>query len=157
MVFQDVQLIWLCSGFRNVCRIHDISASPNAPTFNLNSLLTTPGGTWYGNGIQTNGDINVGGFNTIITAIYTLPNGCSDTLLINVEGTSTQLDDTLCQRSGNYPLTFSPPNGVWSVPPDNPQLPSSCPELQVLTSLINKGGRVVFLDGFQDLIMILIG
>ena len=106
---------------------NDISACPNSPTFNLNSLLTTPGGTWYGNGIQTNGNINVGGFNTIITAIYTLPNGCSDTLLINVEGISTQLDDTLCQRSGNYPLTFSPPNGVWSVPADNPQLASSCP------------------------------
>ena len=105
---------------------NDISACPNSPTFNLNSLLTTPGGTWSGNGIQANGDINVGGFNTVITAFYTLANGCTDTLLITVEGINTQADDTLCQQSGNYSLTFSPPNGVWSVLPDNPLLSSSC-------------------------------
>ena len=106
---------------------NDISACPNSPVFNLNTPLTTPGGTWSGNGIQANGDINVGGFNTVITAFYTLSNGCTDTLLITVEGINTQADDTLCQQSGNYPLIFSPPNGVWSVLPDNPLLPSSCP------------------------------
>ena len=74
-------------------------------------MLTTPGGVWSGNGIQANGDINVGGSNTIINAIYTLPNGCSDTLLVSVEGVSTQLDDTICQNSGLYPLAFTPPNG----------------------------------------------
>ena len=62
---------------------NDISACPNSPTFNLNSALTTPGGIWSGNGIQSNGNINVGGFNTIINAIYTLPNGCLDTLISN--------------------------------------------------------------------------
>ncbi|MBT5859208.1 MAG: PKD domain-containing protein [Flavobacteriales bacterium] len=106
---------------------NDISVCPNSSTFNLNSALTTPGGVWSGNGVQSNGDINVGGFNTIINAIYTLPNGCLDTLLVTVEGVSTQADDTLCQQSGIYPLTFSPSNGIWSVLPDNPQLPSSCP------------------------------
>ena len=106
---------------------NDISACPNSPIFNLNTPLTTAGGIWSGNGIQSNGNINVGGFNTVINAYYTLANGCTDTLLITVEGISTQADDTLCQQSGNYPLTFSPANGVWSVLSDNPLLPSSCP------------------------------
>ena len=105
---------------------YDISACPNSPSFNLNSIITTPGGIWSGNGIQANGNINVGGFNTIINAVYTLPNGCSDTLLITVEGISTQSDDTVCQQSGNYPLSFTPPNGIWSVLPSNPLLASNC-------------------------------
>lgn len=105
----------------------DISACPNSPIFNLNTFLTTPGGIWSGNGIQSNGDINVGSAITIIPAIYTLPNGCIDTLLINVDGVSVQADDTVCQNSGNYPLTFSPANGIWTVPQDNPQQPSVCP------------------------------
>ena len=105
---------------------NDISVCPNSPVFNLNTSLTTPGGIWSGNNIQSNGNISVGGVNTTITAIYTLPNGCFDTLLVSIEGISTQADDTLCQQSGIYPLTFSPSNGAWSVLPDNPQLPSSC-------------------------------
>ena len=104
----------------------DISACPNAPTFNLNTSLTTPGGVWSGNNIQANGDINVGGFVTTIQAIYTTPNGCSDTLLINVEGVNTQSDDTVCQNSGNHNLSFTPSNGTWSVIPNNPQQASLC-------------------------------
>ena len=106
----------------------DISACVNAPTFNLNTLSTTPGGTWSGcNCIQLNGDITVGGSSTIILAIYTLPNGCSDTLLVSVVNNITMpAGTTLCQLSGNYPLLSSPINGAWSVLPDNTQLPSSC-------------------------------
>ena len=125
---------------------NDISACPNSPTFNLNSLLTTPGGVWSGNGIQTNGDINVGGSNTVISAIYTLPNGCSDTLLVSVEGVSTQLDDTICQNSGLYPLTFTPPNGIWSVFPDNPQVPSGC--LNSINSFPHQEGWESGLNGW---------
>ncbi len=106
----------------------DVSACLNAPIFNLNSIITTPGGTWSSpcNCIQSNGDINVGGIPTIIPAIYTLPNGCSDTLFVDVGGISVQADDTLCQQSGNYPLTFSPSNGTWSVLASNPIQPSIC-------------------------------
>lgn len=105
----------------------DISACLNAPIFNLNSAITTPGGIWSGcNCIQPNGDINVGGLPTTITAVYTLPNGCSDTLLVSVGGISTQPDDTICQQSGNYPLTFSPDNGIWSVLSSNPLQNSAC-------------------------------
>ena len=106
----------------------DISACPNAPTFNLNTQYTTPGGTWSGcNCIQSNGDINVGAIPTTINAIYTLPNGCSDTLLVSVVNNITMPPGTtLCQQSGNYPLSYSPQNGIWSVFPDNTQLPSSC-------------------------------
>ena len=105
---------------------NDISACPNSSTFNLNTSLTTPGGTWSGNGIQANGNINVGGVNNVITAFYTLPNGCRDTLYITVEGVNTQVPGPICQQSGTYPLSYSPPNGIWSVLPDNPQLPSNC-------------------------------
>ena len=63
----------------------DISTCINSPTFNLNNNLVTAGGNWSGNNlIQSNGDINVGGIPTIITGIYTLPNGCTDTLSIEV-------------------------------------------------------------------------
>jgi len=127
----------------------DISACPNTPLFNLNSSLTTPGGVWSGNGIQSNGNINVGSFNTVITAIYTLPNGCSDTLLVTVEGISTQADDTLCQKSGSYPITFSPPNGVWSVLPDNPQIPSTCPNA-ITTFPYQQGWEGGFIGWTQD-------
>jgi hypothetical protein len=106
----------------------DISACLNAPTFNLNTAITSPaGGVWSGcNCIQTNGDITVGNVTTLITAIYTLPNGCVDTLLVNVGGISTQQDDTLCQKQGAYTLAYSPPNGIWSVLPDNILQPSIC-------------------------------
>ena len=106
----------------------DISVCVNAPIFNLNTLTTTPGGSWSGcNCIQLNGDITVGGSSTIILAIYTLPNGCSDTLLVSVVNNITMpAGTTLCQQSGNYPLLSSPINGVWSVLPDNTQLASSC-------------------------------
>ena len=64
----------------------DISTCLNALTFNLNTSTTTPGGIWSGcNCIQPNGDVSVGGIPTTINAIYTLPNGCSDTLNIIVE------------------------------------------------------------------------
>ncbi|MDC0204271.1 gliding motility-associated C-terminal domain-containing protein [Flavobacteriales bacterium] len=106
----------------------DISVCVNAPMFNLNTLFTTPGGTWSGcNCIQLNGDIIVGGSPTIISAIYTLPNGCLDTLLVSVVNNITMpAGTTLCQQSGNYPLLSSPINGVWSVLPNNIQLSSSC-------------------------------
>ena len=106
----------------------DISVCVNAPIFNLNTLSTTPGGTWSGcNCIQLNGDITVGGSSTIIPAIYTLSNGCSDTLLVSVVNNITMpAGTTLCQQSGNYLLLPSPINGVWSVLPDNAQLASSC-------------------------------
>ncbi len=104
----------------------DISACLNT-TFNLNSSVTTPGGSWSGcNCIQANGILTTPNFPTVITAIYTLPNGCSDTLLITVAGISVQMDDTICQSSGVYNLTYSPPNGVWSVLPDTTQLVSAC-------------------------------
>ena len=106
----------------------DISVCVNTSTFNLNSINTTPGGVWSGCPcIQSNGDITVGNVPLIISAIYTLPNGCSDTLLVTVVDEITMPSQvSLCQRSGNYPLSFSPANGVWSVLPDNPQLPSVC-------------------------------
>ena len=51
----------------------DISACINAPTFNLNSSLTTPGGSWSGsNSIQPNGDIDVGPISVSYTHL-TLP------------------------------------------------------------------------------------
>jgi len=106
----------------------DISACVNAPTFNLNTLSTTPGGTWSGcNCIQSNGDIIVGAVPLVISAIYTLPNGCSDTLLVSVVNNITMpTGTTLCQQSGDFPLTSAPINGIWSVLPDNNILPSSC-------------------------------
>ena len=106
----------------------DISVCINTPVFNLNTPLTTSGGIWSGcSCIQSNGDIIVGSIPNIITAIYTLPNGCSDTLLVSVvNNISVQDDTTLCQQSGNSPLTYNPPNGVWSVLPDNSLLNSGC-------------------------------
>lgn len=107
----------------------DISACLNAPMFNLlDTSLTTPGGTWSSTwaGLQSNGDILVGGSPTTITAVYTLQNGCVDTLLVDVGGLSTQPDDTICQNSGNYSMIFSPTNGFWSVAIDTVQQISSC-------------------------------
>ncbi len=106
----------------------DISSCINTNTFNLNTPLTTPGGTWSGcSCIQPNGDIIVGSTPTVITAIYTLPNGCSDTLLVSVTNNITMpADTTLCQQSGNFPLIPDPINGVWSVLPNNNILSSSC-------------------------------
>jgi len=105
----------------------DISACPNAPTFNLNTQYTTPGGIWSGcNCIQVNGNINVGATPTTINAIYTLPNGCSDTLSVIIDNITTQADDTICQRSSNYTLNFSPIGGYWSTLPTLPLQPSIC-------------------------------
>ena len=105
----------------------DISACPNAPIFNLNSALTTPGGTWGGcSCIQSNGNISVGPIPTTISAIYTLPNGCSDTLDVIIENIITQPDDTICQKSSDYQLTYSPVNGYWHKQPTLPQQSSSC-------------------------------
>ena len=125
----------------------DINAGPNISacfntTFNITTSTTTPGGTWGStcNCVQANGDITTGNVPTVISAIYTLPNGCSDTLLITVAGITTQADDTLCQNSGNYGLTFTPIDGVWSVLPDNSQQTSSCP---------NPILQFPFLDGFE--------
>ena len=123
----------------------DISVCPNAPIFNLNSSLTTPGGIWSGNGIQSNGDINVGSSVTTIPAIYTLSNGCSDTILVNVDGINVQADDTICQNSGIYTLNFSPLNGVWSVPPVNPLINSNC-----ITSINNFPYQIGWEGGFNN-------
>ena len=84
----------------------DISACFNT-SFNLNSSVTTPGGTWSGcSCIQANGNITTGNNLAVITAIYTLPNGCSDTLLVTVSGITTPANVTLCQNSGNYGLSL---------------------------------------------------
>ena len=105
----------------------DISVCPNAPTFNLNTSITTPGGTWSGcNCIQSNGDVSVGGIPTTLGAIYTLPNGCSDTLNVIIENIITQADDTICQKSNNYILNYSPVNGYWSYLPNLPLQASNC-------------------------------
>ena len=118
----------------------DISACFNT-SFNLNSSVTTPGGVWSGcNCVQANGNITTGNNLAIITAIYTLPNGCSDTLLVTVSGITTPANVTLCQNSGNYGLSFMPANGIWSVLPDNPQQSSSC---------INPILQFPFQDGFE--------
>ena len=105
----------------------NISVCPNALTFNLNTSTTTPGGSWSGcNCIQPNGDVSVGGIPTTINAIYTLPNGCSDTLNIIIENIITQPDDTICQKSSSYILTYSPQFGYWSTLPTLPLQTSSC-------------------------------
>tara|TARA_B100001250_G_scaffold115257_1_gene97646 strand:- start:4321 stop:8340 length:4020 start_codon:yes stop_codon:yes gene_type:complete len=106
----------------------DISVCINTASFNLNTVSTTPGGTWSGCPcIQPNGDIIVGATPVNIDAIYTLPNGCSDTLAVSVINNITMpADTTLCQQSGNFPLIPQPPNGLWSVTPDNNLINSSC-------------------------------
>ena len=121
-----------CSDFTtvNVLEINaglDISACVNAPTFNLNTINTTAGGTWSGcSCIQPNGNIDVGGVPTIINAIYSLPNGCLDTIDVTVSSLSVQADDTLCQNSGKYPISFNPSGGSWTTLPQNPLLSSTC-------------------------------
>ncbi len=106
----------------------DISACINAPTFNLNSSLTTPGGTWSGsNLIQTNGDITVGPNATVIEAVYTLANGCSDTLLVDVVNSINVPNNfSICQNSLDTLLDANPTGGVWSSTTTNTLLPSSC-------------------------------
>ena len=106
----------------------DISACINAPTFNLNSSLTTPGGTWSGsNLIQTNGDITVGPNATVIEAVYTLANGCSDTLLVNVvNNVNVQNNFGICQNSQDTSVIANPIGGIWSSIITNPLVPSSC-------------------------------
>ncbi|MEC9209721.1 MAG: gliding motility-associated C-terminal domain-containing protein [Bacteroidota bacterium] len=106
----------------------DMSACINTAVFNLNTALTTPGGSWSGcTCIQPNGDIIVGSIPTVITAIYTLPNGCSDTLIVSVVNEITMpVDTTLCQQSGNVSLISEPINGIWSVLPSNNISPSIC-------------------------------
>ena len=106
----------------------DISVCVNTPIFNLNTALTTTGGSWSGcTCIQPNGDIIVGSIPTVITAIYTLPNGCSDTLIVSVVNEITMpVDTTLCQQSGNVSLISEPINGIWSVLPSNNISASIC-------------------------------
>jgi hypothetical protein len=106
----------------------DISVCINTASFNLNTANTTLGGSWSGCPcIQPNGDIIVGAIPVNIDAIYTLPNGCSDTLLVSVINNITMpTDTTLCQQSGNFPLNPQPQNGFWSVTPDNNLINSSC-------------------------------
>ena len=107
---------------------NDISACINAPTFNLNSNLTTPGGIWSGNSsIQSNGNIDVGPFASVIEAIYTLPNGCSDTLLVNVVNSINMPNNfSLCQNSQDTSVIATPSGGIWSSIITNPFIPSTC-------------------------------
>ena len=107
---------------------NDISVCAGSNMFNLNTSITTPGGIWSGSiYIQPNGDFTPPLTPTIISAIYSLPNGCSDTLDILVtDDIVMPLASVFCQSSGNYSLTPNPINGIWSVEPDNPQLISSC-------------------------------
>ena len=107
---------------------NDISACINAPTFNLNSNLTTPGGVWSGiSSIQSNGNIDVGPFASVIEAIYTLPNGCSDTLLVNVVNSINMPNNlSLCQNSQDTAVIATPIGGIWSSIITNPLIPSTC-------------------------------
>ena len=107
---------------------NDISACVNAPTFNLNSSLTTPGGTWSGStSIQSNGNIDVGPFTSVIDAIYTLPNGCSDTLVVNVvNSVNIPNNFSLCQNSQDTVVVATPSGGIWSSIATNPLIASSC-------------------------------
>ena len=107
---------------------NDISACVNAPTFNLNSSLTTPGGTWSGStSIQSNGNIDVGPFTSVIDAIYTLPNGCSDTLVVNVvNSVNIPNNFSLCQNSQDTVVVATPSGGFWSSIATNPLIASSC-------------------------------
>ena len=107
---------------------NDISACVNAPTFNLNSSLTTPGGTWSGStSIQSNGNIDVGPFTSVIDAIYTLPNGCSDTLFVNVvNSVNIPNNFSLCQNSQDTVVVATPSGGIWSSIATNPLIASSC-------------------------------
>ena len=106
----------------------DISACINSPTFNLYSSSTTTGGIWSGSSsIQNNGDINVGPFVSIIEAVYTLPNGCSDTLLVNVVNNINMPNNlVLCQNSHDTIIIPNPSGGIWSTPTINTLLPSLC-------------------------------
>ncbi|MDC3105055.1 PKD domain-containing protein, partial [bacterium] len=107
---------------------NDISACVNAPTFNLNSSLTTPGGTWSGStSIQSNGNIDVGPLTLVIDAIYTLPNGCSDTLVVNVvNSVNIPNNFSLCQNSQDTVVVATPSGGIWSSIATNPLIASSC-------------------------------
>ena len=106
----------------------DISVCTSAPLFNLHSSLTTTGGIWSGSSsIQPNGDINVGPLSTLINAVYSLPNGCSDTLLVTVVSSINMPNNlTLCQNSGNILLLANPIGGYWSNPTVNSLSSSSC-------------------------------
>lgn len=106
----------------------DISACINSPIFNLNSSSTTPGGIWSGSSsIQNNGDINVGSIASTIEAVYSLPNGCSDTLLVNVVNNINMPNNlVLCQNSNDTILNPNPGGGIWSTLGVNTLLPSSC-------------------------------
>ena len=106
----------------------DISACINAPTFNLNSSLTTTGGSWSGsNLIQSNGDIDVGPNSTMIDAIYTLPNGCSDTLTVNVVNSINMPSNVvICQNSQDTSLIATPTGGIWTSISTNPLTTSIC-------------------------------
>ena len=118
----------------------DISACINT-SFNLNTSITTPGGIWSGcSCIQANGNITTGNSFNVITAIYTLPNGCSDTLLVTVSAINTPANFSLCQNSGNYGLSFMPANGIWSVLPNNTLQSSSC---------LSPISQFPFQDGFE--------
>ena len=107
---------------------NDISACINAPTFNLNSPLTTVGGTWSGSTlIQPNGDISVGPFATTVEAIYTLPNGCSDTLTVNVVNSINMPSNVvICQNSQDTSLIATPAGGIWTSISTNPLSTSIC-------------------------------
>ncbi len=119
----------------------NIAACLNSPTFNLNTTSTTPGGTWSGcNCIQPNGDITVGGIPALLGAIYTLPNGCSDTLDVIIQDIISQADDTICQKETNYSLSISPPYGYWTIPTTLPLQSSSC---------VNTISSFPFTDNFE--------
>ena len=107
---------------------NNLSACINSSVFNLNSNSSPSGGVWSGSAnIQANGDVLVGSSPAVLNAIYTLANGCSDTLSIDVVNNIVMpADTTLCQNSGNYSLSHSPSGGVWSVVPSNNLLPSNC-------------------------------
>lgn len=75
----------------------------------------TPGGVWSGPFVQPDGlfDPSVPGNYEVFYAL----DGCSDTLMVNIEEITGQFDlDTLCQSIFADTLDFSPLGGTWSGP-----------------------------------------
>lgn len=89
----------------------DITAAcPGSPAFQMNA--TPAGGTWNGPFATSTGTFDPSTLGSY-TVLYTL-NTCVDTLTVNVDNISGQLElDTLCQSIWSDTIQFAPLGGYW--------------------------------------------
>lgn len=92
----------------------DTAACPGSGPLQLNGQ-NVPGGVWSGPNVTPGGLFTPPAAVDSFTVFYTA-NGCTDSLLIQVDSIQLTPIDTVCQSDPIVQLQFTPPGGYWTGP-----------------------------------------